>query len=91
MSGCHYLIGLNLILGLGAEITDGKVETAIIMLGTNCIHFTGALEKNQWRQLTVSKLKSVRSTENAFVVDPGFNPADKVYGNRVICHVKENT
>ena len=48
------------------------------------------MEKNQWRQLTTSKLKTVRTTENTFAVDPRFNPADKVYGNRVICHVKQN-
>lgn len=48
------------------------------------------LERDKWRMLTLAKLHSVRPGTTTFTVNQSFNPADKIYGNRVVCHVKQN-
>lgn len=47
------------------------------------------LERDKWRMLTIAKISSVRLGATTFTVNQSFNPADKVYGHRIVCHVKQ--
>ncbi|WP_367187286.1 WYL domain-containing protein [Rhizobium oryzicola] len=47
------------------------------------------LERNEWRNFTVDKFRSVRLADSTFSIDHIFNPRNKIYGNRVVCHVKQ--
>lgn len=47
------------------------------------------LERDQWRNFTISKLQAIQLTNATFTVDHRFDPADKRYSNGVICHVKQ--
>jgi len=47
------------------------------------------LERDKWRMLTIAKLRSVPPGANTFAVDQNFDPANKIYGHRIVCHVKQ--
>lgn len=47
------------------------------------------LERDVWRNLHLSTIRTARVSEDGFTVDQTFNPADKRYGTRIICHVKQ--
>ncbi|AWC25549.1 hypothetical protein CO731_05047 [Aminobacter sp. MSH1] len=46
-------------------------------------------ENNEWRNLTVDKLKAISITNDTFRVDVEFDPFHERYRGRVICHVSK--
>lgn len=45
------------------------------------------LERNEWRNLDIDKIRTLSITNNAFRPDSGFDPFHKRYSAGIICHV----
>lgn len=61
----------------------------VLLAGYQINNPADPLASNEWRNLTVSKLKSVETSGGTFTVDPAFDPLDERYRGRVICCVSK--
>lgn len=68
-----------------------RSSTGKLTVAGNQVHNpAGPSERNEWRNLTIAKLRNCRVMDRIFIPDARFNPFDKRYAGGVVCHVKQN-